>query len=72
MPLKLSQTTEVQVPIGPGRVTIPDSCDNLGDPVVEKTRRQLVEAAGRLVTKRNVPDSVVTAPYGKMDNTGRL
>ena len=36
-PRELSQTTEVQVPTGPGRVAIPDPSENLGNPVRERT-----------------------------------
>ena len=41
---ELSQTTEVQVLTGSGRVTIPDPSDILGNPVVEKTMMQLVDS----------------------------
>ena len=71
-PCELSQIREVQVTTGLGRLTIPDSCDTLGNPVVEKMTRQLVEAAGRLVDNRNVTGSRVTAPYGTIDDTGRV
>ena len=71
-PLQLSQTTEVQVPTGPGRVTIPDPSDNLRDPVVKRTMKQLVEAVGRLVAIKCVPGSGVIAPYGTTDDTGRV
>ena len=71
-PRGLSQTTEVQLSTGPVRVTIPDPGDTLGDPVVETTMRQLVEAAGRILVFMNVPDSGVTAPYGTIDDTGGL
>ena len=70
LPREQSQTTEV--PTGSSRVTIPDPCDTLGDPVVEKTMRQLVEAAGRLVANRSMPGSRVTAPCGTIDDTGRV
>ena len=36
-PRELSQTMEVRVPTGSGKVTIPDSSEILGDPNVEKT-----------------------------------
>ena len=49
-----------------------DPSDTLGDSVVERIMQQLVEAAGRLVAKRSVPGSGVTAPYGTIDNTGRV
>ena len=71
-PRELSQTTEVQVPTGTGRVKIPDPSDTLGDPVVEITMQQLMEAAGRLVTNRSVPGSGLVSPYGKIDDTGRV
>ena len=51
-----------------GRVTIPDPSDTLGDPIFVKTMRQLVEAAGRIVAKKNVPGSGVIAPYGTIDD----
>ena len=70
-PRELSQTTEEQVPTGPGRVTITDPSDTLGDPVVKKTMKQLLEAACRVVGNRSVPNSEVTAPYGTIDDTGR-
>ena len=34
--------------------------------------RKLIETAGRLVANRNGPGSEVTAPYGKIDDTGRV
>ena len=34
--------------------------------------QQLVEAAGRLVANRSVLASGVTAPYGTIDETGRV
>ena len=49
-----------------------DPSDTLGDPVVEQTVRKLIETAGRLVANRNAPGSGVTAPYGTIDDTGRL
>ena len=69
-PRELSQTPDVQT--APGRPTIPDPSDTLGDPVVEQTMQQLVETTGRLVANRSVPGSGVTAPYGKIDNTGSV
>ena len=71
-PRELSQTTEVRPPTTSGRVTIPDPSDTLGDPVVEQTVRKLIETVGRLVANRNAPGSGVTAPYGRIDDTGRL
>ena len=71
-PRKLSQTTEVQILKAAGRVTIPDLSDTPGDPVVERTLQKLVETAGRLVTNKSVPGSGVTAPYGTIDDTGRV
>ena len=71
-PRELSQTTEMQTPAAPSRVTIPDRSDTLGDPVVERTMQQLVETTGRLVANRSVPESGVTAPYGKIDDTGSV
>ena len=40
--------------------------------VVEQTMRKLIETAGRLVANRNAPVSGVTAPYGIIDDTGRV
>ena len=71
-PRELSQTTEVIPPTTTGRVLIPDPSDTLDDPVVEQTVRKLIETAGRLVANRNAPGSGVTAPYGKIDDTGRV
>ena len=71
-PRELSQTTETRLPATTGRVTIPDPCDTLGNPVVEQTVRKLIETAGRLVANRNAPGSVVTAPYGTIDDAGRV
>ena len=68
-PREMSQTT---LPATTGRVTIPDPSDTLGDPVVEQTVRKLIETAGRLVANRNAPGSGVTAPYGTIDDTGRV
>ena len=51
---------------------IPDPSDTLGDPVVEQTVRKLIETAGRLVANKNAPGSGVTAPYGTIDDTGRV
>ena len=71
-PRELSQTTETRLPATTGRVTIPDPSDTLGDPVVEQKVRKLLETAGRLVANRNAPGSGLTAPYGKIDDTGRV
>ena len=53
-------------------MTIPYPSDTLGDPVVEQTMRKLIETAGRLVANRNAPGSGVTAPYGTINDTGRV
>ena len=71
-PRELRQTTETRIPATTGRVTIPRPVDTLGDPVVEQTVRNLIETAGRLVANRNVPGSGVTAPYGTIDDTGKV
>ena len=71
-PREMIQTTETRLPTSTGRVTIPDPSDTLGDPVVEQTVRKLIETAGRLVANKNAPGSGVTAPYGKIDDTGRV
>ena len=71
-PREMSQTTETRLPVETNRVTIPDPSDTLGDPVVEQTVRKLIETAGRLVANKNAPDSGVTAPYGTIDDTGRV
>ena len=71
-PREMSQTTETRLPTATDRVTIPDPSDTLGDPVVEKTVRKLIETAGRLVANKNAPGSGVTAPYGTIDDTGRV
>ena len=71
-PRELSQTTETRLPTATGRVTIPDPSDTLGDPVVEQTMRKLIETTGRLVANRNAPGSGVTAPYGTVDDMGRV
>ena len=34
--------------------------------------RKLIETTGRLVANRNVPGSGVTAPYGTLDDTGKV
>ena len=68
----MSQTTETRLPTATDRVTIPDPSDTLGDPVVEQTVRKLTETAGRLVANKNAPGSGVTAPYGTIDDTGRV
>ena len=69
---EMSQTTETRLPAETNRVTIPDPSDTLGDPVVEQTVRRLIETAGRLVANKNAPGSGVTAPYGTIDDTGRV
>ena len=66
------QTTERRLPAATGRVTIPDPSDTLGDTVVEQTMRKLIETAGRLVANRSAPGSGVTAPYGTVDDMGRV
>ena len=71
-PREMSQTTETRLPAEMNRVTIPDPSDTLGDPVVEQTVRKLIETAGRLVANKNAPGSGVTAPYGTIDDTGRV
>ena len=71
-PREMSQTTETRLPATTGRVTVPDPSDTLGDPVVEQAVRKLIETAGRLVANRNEPGSGVTAPYGTIDDTGRV
>ena len=71
-PRELSRTTETRLSAAIGRVTIQDPSDTLGDPVVEKTVRKLIEISGRLVANRNAPVSGVTAPYGTIDDTGKL
>ena len=71
-PREMSQTTETRLPTTTGRVTIPDPSDTLGEPVVEQTVRKLIETAGRLVANKNAPGSVLTAPYGTIDDTGRV
>ena len=71
-PREMSQTTETRLPAETNRVTIPDPSDTLGDPVVEQAVRKLIETAGRLVANKNAPGSGVTAPYGTIDDTGRV
>ena len=71
-PREMIQTTETRLPTETNRVTIPDPSDTLGDPVVEQTVRKLIETAGRLVANKNAPGSGVTAPYGTIDDTGRV
>ena len=66
-PRELSQTTKVRPPTTAGRVTIPDPSDTL-----EQTVRKLIETAGRLVADRSAPGSGLTAPYGTIDDTGRV
>ena len=67
-PREMSQTIETRLPAATGRVKIPDPSDTLGDPVVEQTMRKLIETGA----DRNAPDSGVTAPYGTIDDTGRV
>ena len=71
-PREMSQTTETRLATATDRVTIPDPSDTLGDPVVEQTVRKLIETAGRLVANKKTPGSEVTAPYGTIDDTGRV
>ena len=71
-PREMSQTTETRLPTATDRVKIPDPSDTLGDLVVEQTVRKLIETAGRLVANKNAPGSGVTAPYGTIDDTGRV
>ena len=71
-PREMSQTTETRLPAETNRVTIPDPSDTFGDPVVEQTVKKLIETAGRLVANKNAPGSGVTAPYGTIDDTGRV
>ena len=71
-PRELSQTTETRLQATTGRVTIPDLSHILGDPVVEYTVQKLIATAGRLAANRKAPGSRVTAPYGTVDDTGRV
>ena len=71
-PREMSQTTETRLPTATGRVTIPDPSDTLGDPVVVQTVKRLIETAGRLVANNNAQGSGVTAPYGTIDDAGRV
>ena len=71
-PREMSQTTETRLPTATDRVTIPDPSDTLGDSVMEQMARKLIETAGRLVANKNAPGSGVTAPYGKIDDAGRV
>ena len=71
-PREMSQITETRLPTATDRVTFPDPSDTLDDPVVEQTVRKLIETAGRLVANKNAPGSGVTAPYGTIDDTGRV
>ena len=71
-PREMRQTTETPLPTATDRVTIPDPSETLGDPVVEQSVRKLIETAGRLVANKNAPGSGVTAPYGTIDDTGRV
>ena len=69
---EMSQTTETRLPTATGRVTIPDPSDTLVEPVVEQTVKRLIETAGRLVANKNAQGSGVTAPYGTIDDPGRV
>ena len=71
-PREMSQTTETRLPAAAGRVTIPDPSDTLGYPVVQQTVKRLIETAGRLVANKNVQGSGLTAPYGTIDDAGRV
>ena len=71
-PREMSQTTETRLSTATGRVTIPDPSDTLGDPVVEQTLKRLLETAGRLNANKNAQGSGVTAPYGTIDDAGRV
>ena len=71
-PREMIQTTETRPPTTTGRVTIPDPSCTLGDPVVEQTVRKLIDTAGRLVANKNAPGIGVPAPYGMIDDTGRV
>ena len=71
-PREMSQTTETRLPAATDRVTIPDPSDTLGDPVVEQTVKRLIETAGRPVANKNVQGSGLTAPYGTIDDAGRV
>ena len=71
-PREMSQTTETRLPTATGRVTIPDPSDSLGDPVVEQTVKRLIETAGQLIANKNAQGSGVTAPYGTIDDAGRV
>ena len=53
-------------------MTILDPSDTLGDPIVDQAIRKLIETAGRPVANKNAPGSGVTAPYGTIDDTGRV
>ena len=68
----MSQSTGTRFPTATGRVTIPDPKDTLGDPVVEQTVKRMIETAGRLVANKNAQGSGVTAPYGTIDDAGRV
>ena len=70
-PRGLSQLTEVKNSTRSNRVTIPNPSDNLGNQVVKTTMKQLVEAAGRHVANRNMPDFGVNALYRMIDDTQR-
>ena len=47
-------------------------CDNSSNPVAKRTMRQLVQAADRIVANRNKPGSGENAPYGTIDDIGRV
>ena len=71
-PREMNLTIETRLPATTARVAIPDPSDTLVDPVEEQTMRKLIETAGRLVANRNAPGSRVTAPYGTIDDMGRV
>ena len=71
-PREMSQSTGTRFPTATGRVTIPDPSDTLGDPVVEQKVKRMIETAGRLVANKNAQGSGVTAPYGTIDDAGRV
>ena len=71
-PREMSQTTETGLTATTGRMTVLDPRDTLGDPVVEQTVRNMIETAGPLVANRNAPGPGLNAPYGTIDDTGRV
>ena len=71
-PHELKETKERQVTSGSENLTSKDPNDTLGDPIVKRTMRQLVELAGRLVGRWNGPGSVVTALLTTIDYTGNV